>query len=152
MSYILYRKIIVQFSAHVSLMYMLLKNLVTVFRRWKTTQMTYETPSPEGKSLWHLTPGLQPRFSVVPSAQQVFGECHAVVEMGIVQPPVCSTLLGVVEIFLVGGSDQSGGRMRRAKRQDAVDDFYGQIHVCDEMGVVDMQFNFQRMVYGLPST
>ena len=35
---------------------------VVVVIHVETRQMTYETPSPEGKSLWHLTPRLQLRF------------------------------------------------------------------------------------------
>jgi len=52
-----------------------------------------------------------------------------------VQAPMGLTLLDSIEIFLVGSADQMGRRMRRAKRQDMVDDFYGQFHVCDEVGL-----------------
>ena len=56
------------------------------------------------------------------------------------QAPMGLTLLDSIEIFLVGSADQMGRRMRRAKRQDVVDDFRWQYlgHVCVSRTVVDM--------------
>ena len=58
-----------------------------------------------------------------------------------------TTLFGRIEIFLMGGADQSCDRMCRTKRHDVVDEFERQYLIHDYgllRVVVSIQFNFQR--------
>ena len=53
-----------------------------------------------------------------------------------------TTLFGRIEIFLMGGADQLGRRMRRTKRHDVVDEFERQYlsHVCGRSLCIWMKY------------